>query len=131
MAREFNNIKVTVTDSGKIQVTIDPKDWINGEKLNISSTGRTYNVASTFGSHKLDGILNGLKLDIKLMAAKDEYDKRKMYLEQQVMAQKATEEFANNKEAQKALSNLGFDPAMLAQAIGLMQTMKAQAEATK
>lgn len=126
MAKEFKNIKMTVTDSGKIQITIDPTDWIEGKELSISSTGMTYQVASTFGSTKLDGVLSGLKLDLKVMAGKEDYDKRRQIIQQQELAQQAQAEFAKNKEAQSALANLGIDPVLLAQAIGIAQTLQAQ-----
>jgi hypothetical protein len=132
--KEFRNVKMSAKvseNTAKLDLTVDVSEFINGTDLPISSTGVTFNVASTFGGHKLDGELDGLVIDLKVYTKKEYYEKRQAFAKQQESAKAALKEFEQNKGAQTALSNLGLDPAMLAQAIGIMQTLKAQQEATK
>lgn len=134
MAKEFRAIKLSKTVSAnvaKLDITVDLSEFMNGADLPISSTGNTYNVASTFGGHKLDDDLDGLIIDLKVYTKKEYWDKKKAHMKQTEMARAAMKEFEQNKGAQQALSSLGLDPAMLAQAIGIMQTMQAQQNAAK
>jgi hypothetical protein len=134
MAKEFRNVKMSakVTENAaKLDITVDVSEFMQGAELPISSTGVTYNVASTFGGHKLDAELDGLIIDLKVYTKKEYYEKKLNHLKQTAMARAAHAEFSQNKEAQAALANLGLDPAMLAQAIGIMQTLQAQQNATK
>lgn len=129
MAKEFKNVKIsakTSENAGKLDITVDVSSFLKGEQLDLSSTGVTYNVASTFGGHKLHDDLDGLIIDLKVYAKKELYDKKLAHFQQVEMARKAHAEFSQNKEAQAALSNLGLDPVLLAQAIGIMQTLQAQ-----
>lgn len=132
MAKEFKNVKLSakVTENtAKLDITVDVSEFIKNLDLPISSTGVTYNVASTFGGHKLHDELDGLVLDLKVYTKKEYYDKRLSYAKQIEVAQAAQKEFSQNTAAQAALTSLGLDPAMLAQAIGIMQTLQAQAAA--
>lgn len=134
MAKEFRNVKMAVAvaeNAAKLDITVDVSEFVQGTDLPISSTGVTYNVASTFGGHKLEGSLEGLYIDLKVYTKKEYWERKQQHAKQVAMAQAALKEFENNKGAQQALSNLGFDPAQLAQAIALMQTMNAQNAASK
>lgn len=134
MAKEFRNVKMAakVTENtAKLDITVDVSEFIKGVELPISNTGVTYNVASTFGGHKLEGELDGLVLDLKVYTKKEYYEKRQAHQKQIETVQAVQAEFAQNAAAQQLLSNLGLDPALLAQAVGIMQTLQAQQNATK
>lgn len=132
MAKEFRNVKMSAKvseNTAKLDITVDVSEFLSGVELPISSTGVTYNVASTFGGHKLDGELDGLVIDLKVYTKKEYYERRMQHAKQIETARTVQKELEQNKAAQDLLGKLGLDSAMLAQAVGIMQTLKAQQDA--
>jgi hypothetical protein len=107
MAKEFRNIKMGTTETA-IKLTIDVQDFLNTEGLPISSTGNTYNVASTFGGVKLEGSMEGLVLDVKVYTKKEYYDKRVEYTKQAKVAQQVMKELEANSEALGFFMKMGM-----------------------
>lgn len=111
MAKEFRNVKMAakVTENtAKLDITVDVSEFIKGGELPISSTGVTYNVASTFGGHKLDAELDGLILDLKVYTKKEYYEKRQAIAKQQRQAQEALKELTQNQAALDLFIKMGF-----------------------
>lgn len=111
MAKEFRNVKMNVKASentAKLDITVDVSEFMQGAELPISSTGVTYNVASTFGGHKLEGVLDGLILDLKVYTKKEYYEKRQAYAKQQRQAQEALKELQQNQGALALFTKMGF-----------------------
>lgn len=111
MAKDFRNVKMSTKvaqNSAKLDITVDVSEFMQGAELPISSTGVTYNVASTFGGHKLDGELEGLYIDLKVYTKKEYWEKKQAYAKQVRQAQEALNELQQNEGALAFFTKLGF-----------------------
>lgn len=130
MPKEFRNVKMSAkvsANTAKLDITVDVSEYMQGAELPISSTGVTYNVASTFGGHRLDAELDGLIIDLKVYTKKEFYEKRQAYAKQVRQAQEALQELQQNEGALALFTKMGFTKEQAAAMLAAGMASQAQA----
>lgn len=119
--KAMSNVKLSVKGD-KLNISIDIKAFKDVQDLPISSSGKTYLLASTNGTEKLAGdVLDGLGLSLNVMAYKKPYDEKIALKNNRKVAKSAKDEIAASKDIASKLA--GIEPAKLELLMKLIESL--------